>query len=102
MRNRMTKTQTQMKPAIAVTLIIMGSLLVMTPAVSDYLFQRSLVDVLNSHPQFYNVTLDGKMGTLYRFACWLTGTAMIGVAIVCSVYVRKEPVEAKGLAQQAA
>lgn len=73
-----------MKTGVAVTLIIMGGLLVMTPAASDSLFQKRVVEML-SRPGVTSVSLEGKMGDLYRFGCWLTGTAMIGVAVWRSV-----------------
>jgi hypothetical protein len=78
-----------MKTPVAVTLIIMGALLVMTPALSDWLYQRNLVALL-SRPGITSVNLDGKMGDLYHIACWLTGSAMIGVAVVCSLFAGRE------------
>jgi hypothetical protein len=83
-----------MKTPIAVTLIIMGALLVMTPALSDYLFQRNLVALL-SKPGITTANLDGKMGDLYRIGCWLTGSLIVGVAVLCSLLVRNESAEHK-------
>jgi uncharacterized membrane protein YjgN (DUF898 family) len=78
-----------MKSPVAVTLIIMGALLVMTPAVSDYLFQRNVV-ALMTHSGYTSVSLDGKMGDLYRIGCWLTGSVMVGVAVLCSLFAGRE------------
>lgn len=36
-------------------------------------------------PTLACVQIDGKMSALYRIACWLSGGAMIGVAVVCSL-----------------
>ncbi|HEY1663901.1 MAG TPA: hypothetical protein VGI03_15900 [Verrucomicrobiae bacterium] len=91
-----------MKTPIAVTLIIVGGLLVMTPALSDYFYQRNVV-ALMSHPGITSVNLDGKMGDLYRIGCWLTGSVMVGIAVLCSLFVRHESAEHKSLvATQAA
>jgi hypothetical protein len=72
-----------MKPPVAITLIIMGSLLIITPAISDYLLQLNVVTLLikTGAP---NATLDGKMSDLYRVGCWATGLGMVGVAVFCS------------------
>jgi hypothetical protein len=84
-----------MKTPIAVALIIMGGLLVMTPPLADYLHQRNVVALLSSLTSG-RVTLEGKMTDLYRFGCWFTGSAMIGVAVVCSLFGRREAPEHKG------
>jgi len=77
-----------MKTTVAVTLIITGTLIVLAPVVSDHWFQQNLV-ALMSRPGITSVNLDGKMGDLYRLACWLTGSAMIGVAVWFSLRVSK-------------
>ena len=74
-----------MKTPVAITLIIIGGLLVMTPALSDYLHQRNVV-VLLSAPGDQRVVLGGEMGDLYRFGCWLTGSVMVGVAVFGSFF----------------
>src|SRR5688572_22584748 len=90
-----------MKTPIAVTLIIMGALLVVTPAVADFLYQRNVIALL---PQsgFGSVTLAGQMSDLYRFGCWLTGSGMVGIAVLCSLFMRKEAQEKTPVAMQAA
>jgi hypothetical protein len=70
----------------------MGALLVMTPAMADYFYQRDLV-ALMSRPGITSVNLDCKMGDLYRIGCWLTGSAMIGAAILCSLAIGRPPAE---------
>jgi hypothetical protein len=85
-----------MKTPVAVTLIIMGGLLVMTPALSDYLYQRNVVALL-SHPGVQSVNLDGKMGDLYRIGCWLTGSVMVGVAVLSTVFATRPISEGDGL-----
>jgi hypothetical protein len=85
-----------MKTPIAITLIIMGALLIMTPAFSDYLYQRNVVELMN-RPGVSSVTLGGQMTELYRFGCWLSGSAMAGFAILCSIGSRKS-VETTGRA----
>lgn len=89
-----------MKTPIAVTLIIMGTLLVMTPAVADFLYQRNVIALL---PQSGgSVTLAGQMSDLYRFGCWLTGSAMVGIAVLCALWVGKETDKYTRLAGQVA
>ena len=73
-----------MKTPVAVTLIIMGSLIIITPAISDYLFQLNVVTMLTKTGAA-NVTLDGKMSDLYRIGCWAAGLGMVGVAVFCSL-----------------
>lgn len=88
-----------MKTPVAVTLIIMGALLVMTPALADYLHQRNLVALL-SHPGITSANLEGRMGDLYRFGCWLTGSVMMGVAVICSTFSGWESAKRQTLANQ--
>ena len=90
-----------MKTPIAVTLIIMGALLVMTPALADFLYQRNVVALL-AQSGIERVTLAGQMSDLYRFGCWLTGTGMVGTAVLCALFVRRETTEPTALATQAA
>jgi hypothetical protein len=74
-----------MKTLVAVTLIIMGSLIVITPVISDYLFQLNVVTLLikTGAP---TATLEGRMSDLYRIGCWATGLGMVGVAVMCSLF----------------
>jgi hypothetical protein len=90
-----------MKTPIAVALIIMGALLVMTPALSDYLFQRNTVELL-SRPGVVNVSLAGQMSEIYRLGCWLTGTGMIGIAVLSSLFVRRREAAHGSLATELA
>lgn len=90
-----------MKTPVAITLIIMGALLVMTSALADFLYQRNVV-ALMATSGLERVTLAGQMSELYRFGCWLTGSGMVGVAVLCSVFSRRETQEHARLATQAA
>ena len=89
-----------MKTPIAITLIIMGALLVMTPMFADVMYQHNVVTLMG-RSGVTGVTLAGQMSELYRFGCWLTGSAMVGVAVF-SVLSRKEPLSHRSLASQAA
>jgi hypothetical protein len=91
----------EMKTPIAVTLIIMGGLLVMTPALADFLYQRNIV-ALMARSGVASVTLAGQMSELYRFGCWLTGSGMIGIAVLCSLFSRRQTHEHASFATQAA
>jgi hypothetical protein len=74
-----------MKTPVAVTLIIMGALLIMVPVQSDYMYQRNVVELL-SKSSVTSVNLLGQMSSQYRFGCWLTGTGMIVIAILASLF----------------
>jgi hypothetical protein len=73
-----------MKTPVAVTLILVGAVLVATPAISDYLYQRSVVELMTKSGAT-NVGLAGLMTEIYRFGCWLTGSGMILVAVLGSL-----------------
>ncbi len=73
-----------MKPLVAVTLIIMGALLIMVPAQADYMHARNVVELL-SKTNVTSVSLIREMSREYRFGCWLTGSGMIAIAILCSL-----------------
>jgi len=89
-----------MKTPIAVTLIIMGALLVMTPVISDLLYQRNVVALLN-RSGVTSVTLRNQMTSFYRFGCWLTGTGMIGVAVLGTGFARTRRAEHEALVSHA-
>ena len=72
-----------MKTPIAITLIVMGILLILTPALADFFLQRSVVSLL-SKPGAEHVTLAGEMSELYRFGCWFSGSVVIAAAIFSS------------------
>jgi hypothetical protein len=90
-----------MKTPIAVTLIIMGALLVMTPALADFLYQRNVV-ALMARSGVTSVTLAGQMSDLYRFGCWFSGSGMVAVAVLCSVFIRRATHEHTSLVTQGA
>ncbi len=77
-----------MKTPIAITLIIMGALLVMTPVISDYLYERNVVELFN-RAGATSASLAGFMSEQYRLGCWLTGSAMVGTAIVSALFARR-------------
>jgi hypothetical protein len=73
-----------MDATVALSLVVMGSLLVMTPPVADHLHQRNLVQLM-SQPGVRTVNLAGGMTDAYQFACWLTGTTMVVIAVTGSI-----------------
>lgn len=88
-----------MKNSIAVTLIIMGTLLVMTPVLADVMYQRNVVDLMASSG-VTSVTLSGQMGDRYRFGCWLTGSGMVGVVVLSTMFGNKPTSQPDGTRQQ--
>lgn len=71
-----------MKASVCIVLIVMGVLLIATPPVSDYLYQRQVAKLLSAGAS--QVVLEGRMSAVYRLACWLAGVLMVGVAIAGS------------------
>jgi hypothetical protein len=84
-----------MKTPIAVALIIMGGLLLMTPAFSDYFYQQNLV-ALMSRPGVQSVNLAGTMPDLERIGCYLTGSLMVGAAVLGTLFITRSPDEKGG------
>ena len=77
-----------MRMVFVTALVVCGTLLVMTPAGSDYLQQRLLVHVLESRPDFTSVSGAERLPDMERFGCWLTGSLMILVGIVAGLRAR--------------
>lgn len=74
-----------MKSGVAIALIIGGVVLIAMPPLSD-VWQTSMIAwVMQSKHDNMSVALPGEMDGIYRFACWLMGAAMIGIAVVASV-----------------
>ena len=74
-----------MKANVAIVLIVMGSLLIMTPPISDYLYTKQVANLMTDKDTIH-VTLEGRMSDTYRLGCWVAGLLMITVAVVsCSV-----------------
>lgn len=85
-----------MKTPIAITLIIMGALLVMTPAFADMVFQHNVVTVMTK-AGVTGVSLEGQMSELYRFGCWATGSGMVLIAVLSALRAgNREPVQSLG------
>lgn len=70
-----------MKPTVAITLILVGALFIVTPPISDYMHEQSVVRLLEK-PGVNNVNLSiPAMSEMYRFGCWATGVVMILISI---------------------
>jgi hypothetical protein len=65
-----------MKPSVAVSLIIMGTILVLAPFGADYCFQRNLV-LLLSKENSINATVIPQLTTWYRVICLVMGSLMV-------------------------
>ena len=73
-----------MKAPVAVTLIIVGGILILAPAIADNLARAQIVVVMaarnvpevNLHPD--------TMSSAYRFGCWMAGGVMIAAAVFTS------------------
>lgn len=73
-----------MKSAVAVALIVMGTVLILAPIGADYFFQRNVVSVLLS-AQSTGAPLKTELSTPYRVVCWPTGSLMIVLGIIGAV-----------------
>ena len=71
-----------MKQGVAITLIIMGSLLIMAPPASDHIHTQQFIRLLDNE-RITRVTKD-SMSTEYRFGCWISGFSMVGLAVLGS------------------
>lgn len=77
--------ETNMKSSLCVTLVIMGTLLIMLPPISELTMDLSLGG---------RITLvDVGISRLQSFVCWSSGTAMILIA-VAGAFKRREKSEA--------
>ena len=73
-----------MKTAVVIALIIGGVILILAPVISDQFHEANLVRLLDK-PGINNVTLERQTSPEYKFGCWATGSAMIGVSIVLTL-----------------
>ena len=76
-----------MKPGIAIALIVCGTVLVITPALYDYMLLSNVSNVLLSRTDMTSVSSGEPMSSMYRFVCWAFGAIMIGFAIVRSLRI---------------
>ncbi len=78
----------KMKPPVTITLIVMGTLLILAPIGADYIYQRNLISlVAKGQPAL--ATLIDHLGVWYRIVCWLTGSLMILVGMVAAAADRR-------------
>jgi hypothetical protein len=71
-----------MKPPVAVTLIIMGTLLILTPIGAELLFQHNVVMLLAHLPNANPArTLTSPIAGWSWAACWLAGGLMVVVGV---------------------
>ena len=73
-----------MKSSVAVTLIAMGTLLILAPIGADYIFQRNLVALL-SKAQSPGPLLTSQLSDWYRIVVWLTGSLMVVVGTLAAL-----------------
>ena len=72
-----------MKTPVAITLIIVGGLLVAAPIVSDYLQRAQVAETLGKSG-VTSVNLEPTLSSHYRLGCWIVGSAMVAAAVVFS------------------
>lgn len=72
-----------MKTPVAVALIIAGSLVVMTSVFAETAYQEQVVALATSE-RARGTTIRSQLGETIQFCCWVTGTLMIGWAVLKS------------------
>jgi len=81
-----------MRTYVAVSLIVCGTLLSLTPSVSEYLQGQQVAQFLSEHQDgaawtFFRQPLDEE----YRLAGWILGGTMIGLGILGGCRRTEEP-----------
>ena len=89
-----------MKTPLAITLIIVGAVLILAPVAADQLHESRVANVI-SRPGITSVRLGEPLSETYRLGCWLTGSAMIALAVWFSTGERKHETAACGAIQTA-
>jgi hypothetical protein len=82
------------KTPIAVALIVMGGLLILAPAISDYFYSRAAASLLTTTG--LTSGLAGQMSDDSRLVYWAAGAVMIAVAVLgppkmCCPSTEKKP-----------
>ena len=73
-----------MKPSVAITIIIVGGVLIALPPLAEYLRQSEMAELL-AKPEISKVNLGDPMDRGYRWACMWCGVAMIATSIISSI-----------------
>lgn len=81
-----------MKPTVAIALIVTGGVIVLVPPLSDYLFLVRVTELMKQ-PGVNGVSVDLKMGDLYRIGCWFLGAGMVLMAVLGSRGTRASATE---------
>jgi len=69
----------------AITFIVLGALLIMTPALSDHLYWQSVQTLISKGPVNDGTMycyFSARMGYHYQLGFWSAGAAMVGVALL--------------------
>ncbi|MHA3774868.1 hypothetical protein ACXR0O_25390 [Verrucomicrobiota bacterium sgz303538] len=80
-----------MKSPVAVTLIIVGGLLIFGPVIADHSARAQVVAIMTEQKLTSVNLTPPPMSPQYRFGCWFVGSLMITVAVLSSHSRRTEP-----------
>ena len=75
--------------ATIVTLIVVGAFLILTPIVAGSLQEAHQVKLMEK-PGVTATHLSDSLIIPYRFACWLTGTAMIAASVYLAIRLDRQ------------
>lgn len=74
-----------MRTAIAITLIVCGTLLILAPAIHNFFLAAQVADILTTRNDLTSVRGGEPMTPIYSGVCWMVGVAMVAVAVLCSM-----------------
>jgi hypothetical protein len=77
-------TPKYMKAPVAVALIIVGGILILAPATTDYLARGQVVALMTGRNVPDASLQPPPMSSAYRFGCWFSGGVMIAAAVFMS------------------
>jgi hypothetical protein len=81
-----------MRIVVAIVLILCGTLLVLAPAVVDFLDRVSVAAILSDRKDLNSVSLSPEpMSGTYRSVCWMLGGAMLLTGTVGGMFGRPCP-----------
>jgi hypothetical protein len=74
-----------MKSSIVITLIVAGTLLILSPPLFNQAHQRNVLRALTEKRTAEHIHAPPPLSPKYELGCWLMGALAMGAAIVSSV-----------------
>jgi hypothetical protein len=81
-----------MRTLVAIVLILCGTLLVLAPALMDFMDRISIAALLADRTDLNSISLSPQpMAAIYRLVCWTLGGAMILIGTAGGMFARPCP-----------